>query len=287
MTKIRNFVYLDEKKLRSFSSQLFEGVTEKIILGREDSSNQTDEQKGPVGSGRIIADIFTKSSSFSDHKFLDDFAYSLFEDKVIDCDLVSYGLDHSSTKKPFSLVTGRMLFGDSKSTRELINKFNDIGLSFHLLSHLSGVSTSTKKMSNSERQSAASEAAKNGLQFNEDFLRALSTLFEFGFSDSLEAKLAVEGTLFSAPIKRSALRDSEVEIIQRYSRISEREFTLLGTVTQSEKLESPPEFGPSGSATMRDQIVGMASAMRVVEDQFFGRAGNEIIIDPIAIYTSL
>ncbi|MEL7701655.1 hypothetical protein AAG595_15715, partial [Citromicrobium bathyomarinum] len=78
-----------------------------------------------------------------------------------------------------------------------------------------------------------------------------------------------------------------VEVIQRYSRISEKTFTLVGSVTQAEEIESPVEFGASGAATLREQILGFANAMREIEDNFFGRAGNEIIVDPIAIYTSL
>lgn len=287
MPNLRNFVYLDQQKLRSFSSQLFEGVTEKIVESNEEAKDEVEEQKGPVGSGRVLADIIKKSSSYSDHKFLDDYAYSLFEEKLRNEELIDFGYQTKFEQKPFILVNGRMLFGDNKRTRELLNNFNEVGLSFHLLQELQGRINSTKKMNKSEKLSAARSAAEKGLQFNGDYLEALSTLFEFGFSDSLEAKLAVDGALYSAPIKRAALRDTEVEIIQRYSRISERPFTLLGSVTQADKLEAPSEFGPSGAETMRDQIVGMASAIRGIEDNFFGRAGNEIIVDPIAIYSSL
>ncbi|ALG59458.1 hypothetical protein VM77_08795 [Citromicrobium sp. JL31] len=277
---------MNEQKLRSFNAQLFEGVTEKVVSSSGEHTQESEEQRGPLGSGRVLADIIRKSSNYSDHKFLDDYAYSLFEQRIWADDLVSEGYEPENAR-PFVSVSGRMLFGDNKRTRELLNSFNEIGLSFHLIEKLQGEMNSTKRMSKSEKISEAKNAAGKGLQFNEDYVEAISTLFEFGFSDTLEAKIAADGVLYSAPIKRESLRDSEVEVIQRYSRISEKTFTLVGSVTQAEEIESPVEFGASGAATLREQILGFANAMREIEDNFFGRAGNEIIVDPIAIYTSL
>ena len=52
---IRNFVYLDSEKLRSLSSQLFEGVTDSVLKAEADETTAEESQKGPVGSGQVIS----------------------------------------------------------------------------------------------------------------------------------------------------------------------------------------------------------------------------------------
>ena len=59
---IKSFIYLDEQKMYSLSSQIFEGITE-YVLSESGSENQNSEsQKGPVGSGRVLADVIKSSS---------------------------------------------------------------------------------------------------------------------------------------------------------------------------------------------------------------------------------
>ena len=62
---IRNFLYLDSQKLRSISSQLFEGFSERVIKRSHESKSEQETQKGPVASGRFLADILTVESSSS------------------------------------------------------------------------------------------------------------------------------------------------------------------------------------------------------------------------------
>lgn len=53
---IKNIIYLDEAKMYSMSSQIFEGVTEYVLNEVSSTHEDTEEQKGPVGSGRVLAD---------------------------------------------------------------------------------------------------------------------------------------------------------------------------------------------------------------------------------------
>ena len=41
MDNIKSFIYLDEYKMYSISSQLFEGLTEYILSGEKESTNLT------------------------------------------------------------------------------------------------------------------------------------------------------------------------------------------------------------------------------------------------------
>lgn len=58
---IKNFIYLDEEKMYSLSSQLFEGVTEYVLNESLSGKVESEEQKGSVGSGRILGDILRNS----------------------------------------------------------------------------------------------------------------------------------------------------------------------------------------------------------------------------------
>jgi len=79
---IRSFLYLDSQKLRSISSQLFEGVTDYILHSEGERKEDSEEQKATFSSGRILGDIFSKEKSSSEMKFLEDHAYSIFESRI-------------------------------------------------------------------------------------------------------------------------------------------------------------------------------------------------------------
>ena len=51
MQMIKSFVYLDEYKMYSISSQIFEGITESLMSYQESTTEKGEEQKGPIGSG--------------------------------------------------------------------------------------------------------------------------------------------------------------------------------------------------------------------------------------------
>ena len=67
---IRNFIYLDIDKMQSISSQIFEGVTEYIINESNGEISNSEEQKGPVGSGRVVGDILKQQDKKSEKKIL-------------------------------------------------------------------------------------------------------------------------------------------------------------------------------------------------------------------------
>ena len=67
MQTIKNFIYLDEYKMYSISSQIFEGITEYLIDYQETKREEEEKQKGLIGSGKIMADIL-KSESGTEEK---------------------------------------------------------------------------------------------------------------------------------------------------------------------------------------------------------------------------
>lgn len=62
MQKIKSFIYLDEYKMYSISSQIFEGITESLMSYQGATTEKEEEQKGPIASGRVMADILKSES---------------------------------------------------------------------------------------------------------------------------------------------------------------------------------------------------------------------------------
>lgn len=69
MDNIKSFIYLDEYKMYSISSQLFEGLTEYILSGEKESITESEQQKGSLGSGRVMGDILVKEKDSSEKRF--------------------------------------------------------------------------------------------------------------------------------------------------------------------------------------------------------------------------
>ena len=57
MQVIKGFAYLDEYKMYSISSQIFGGLTEYLTDYQATAKEEEEKQSGPLGSGRVMADI--------------------------------------------------------------------------------------------------------------------------------------------------------------------------------------------------------------------------------------
>lgn len=83
MKSIKSFVYLDEDKMYSISSQLFEGITDSIFMASKKSYSENGEQHGEMSSGRKMGVILTKEKDTTEKRFLHDYAYNLFEEELV------------------------------------------------------------------------------------------------------------------------------------------------------------------------------------------------------------
>ena len=85
---IRNLIYLDEQKMYSLSSQIFEGITEYVINENKKTEEKSESQKGLVGSGRVLADVLKAEENLREKKYLHDRSYSIFEKHLIEINKV-------------------------------------------------------------------------------------------------------------------------------------------------------------------------------------------------------
>ena len=66
MEKIKSFIYLDEYKMYSISAQMSGGITDYLMSHQKSTTEEAEEQKGPVSSGRVVADILKSESGIQE-----------------------------------------------------------------------------------------------------------------------------------------------------------------------------------------------------------------------------
>lgn len=311
---IKNFIYLDEYKMYSMSSQVFEGVTEYLVSDKGSSTEKSESQKGPVASGRLLADILKTTNRISEKKYLHDYSYTLFEQHLMQEEKVfvldeqncvdAENLKNSLNSYSFIKVKSKALFNDIKAIKNILENFNDIGSSLALVANFEEFSDfkcklqpKTGKPSKLKGFSGASHnllddahlqfARSKGMYKEPDFLEGLRLVLDYGFHDQLELQLRILDFIFSADLNRNYLRESDDLIIRKYSRRTEKEFIVFGIVTQSNVEETIIPEIEDESESMKSAVLNIVNHLTDLELSFTRKLVNEIKIDPIAVYTEL
>src|SRR5713101_3530736 len=110
MPNIRSFLYLDQYKLYSFSSQLFEGLTDYVIRTYNTEQGRSESQDMVSAKGRKLAELVAEQRGITEMRFLHDSAYNLFEEELQDrqaiLDINSSSISLDLTSKDFVRVRG-------------------------------------------------------------------------------------------------------------------------------------------------------------------------------------
>lgn len=307
---IRSILYLDEQKLYSLSSQVLEGLTEYLLTETSAATEESETQKGPVASGRVLADAMKRSTTSVERRVLHDHAFALFEEKLLSSGLVidipSQPDSAPQKLKSFIRVSAAASFIDAAKLTNLLGMFNRIGEALAYVTNNDDIQTAKaaleaaktalkdkSKLAELTRKSQALTdgallAKSSGLYQDPKFLENLSLLTEFAFSDQLEIQQRVGDLLYSTPLKRDCLRESEGLMIRKYSRKTEKSLVVLGLVTQTavptNTVTAGPDFKP---ANMKEAVTNMIDHIAVMESSLSGKIEHEIVIDPIAVYVSL
>ncbi|MGE0621632.1 MAG: hypothetical protein AB7I04_01810 [Pseudomonadales bacterium] len=317
---IRNFVYLDIEKLQSLSSQLFEGVTEYAVRETEQSSEMAEGQKGPIGSGRVLGDILRERNRSSEMRYLNDHAYAIFEEKTLEDGLVYQAADSGDVqltdgirKHPFIRIVGTAVFNDVAELNRIMGNFNRFGQAIarvtnrEVLERAQTALAEAKAHTKDRNQWARLDqqvkeltnikklAVDSGLQQDEKYLEDLAYLFSYGYEDRFEVQIVLGETIYSADLNRDCLREKEKSLIRKYARTTEVEFVLFGLATQFGRDSSSPAPSDSNAAPeeedeptkMKLALMKMVRTVAGLEETFTGRLPNEVIVDPIALYTQL
>ena len=318
--KIRSFLYLDNYKMYSFSSQIFEGLTEYIVTNKTDEEFNSESQKGPIGSGRLLADIIQKSNNQSEKRFLHDYSYSLFEESLVnEKKVLELNKDNVEDKikeieeYSFVKVTGRVIFNDLKIIEHTLSNFNKIGYALGYVSQkadyeekLKSLNDQLKKIEDRNQRAKAKNLMKSktdfikvlkeqGLQKDEEFLKQLTYVLDYGYNQQFEIQIPLNNDfMFSAQLNREFLKDNENRIIKKYSRETEKEFVLFGVLTQIKSDKDKEDLVMKNYDSDGEEEKGMKEALMIVvksligvENTFTGKLDYEYLVDPIAVYMEL
>jgi hypothetical protein len=261
--KAKLFIYLDEYKMYSVSSQLFEGLTEEVIQYQAKGKDVKEEQHGPIGSGRLLGDILSETNGRAERRFLFDYAYTIFESRIIEEGLVSC-ISESTTEedlvgvesKSFIKVTSKVSFNDFTEVRKTLNELNKMSDALHYVStqearnlqiaalraELEAEPQHLRKQIHQEIKALSSTVREDTL--DEEYINKLAYVLDYGYGDHLEAQFSLVpsangGSSFvTAVLSRQSMRESMAMEIKKYSRRPQLKFTVLGVVTQRGKNNS-------------------------------------------------
>lgn len=307
----KNIMYLDQEKMYSISSQIFKGVTEYVLKEDATISDQSETQKGPINSGKILADILREEKKNTEKKYLYDYSYAIFEDylfeekKVINITGKSKNISKDEISKySFIKVSLKAIFNDSLKIQKLIKNFNMLGKSLAYITNydkLSEAKSQFEKIEKSTKDKNEKNRLKRSYQNNtnitaiakeagyyqdEKFLEYLSSLLEYGFQDILEIQQKSNEFLFSSVLNRCFLRESEDIITRKYSRKTEKDIVVFGIITQCSEISSL-DLIEDEDMSLKEALMNLVEHFTNIESTFTGRLSNEVVIDPIAIYTEL
>lgn len=317
MSTLRQFIYLDEYKMYSLYSQLFEGFTDYVVKYAEEQKSDAEEQKGPIGSGRFVADLAISKAGQRERRFLHDYAYTLFEAElgkqrtILIADVETEAPQVAElTPGSFIKVTGATEFNDMKVIAEMINRFNEFGQAITLVTTQEERAATQKEAEEAIRNQgdrnvrarlkAAAKASmdikrlaqQTGLQQDEAYLKAIAYLLQYGYADHFEIQVrpgtsvadAAEPRFFSALLKRDCLREEELFLVKKHARHAYGQFSLFGIVCQAGETPTDPTLDESELKYMKEALRRMVFALSGIENSFFGRLQDEVIVDPIAVY---
>ncbi|CAH1580394.1 conserved hypothetical protein [Vibrio owensii] len=306
---IKNFIYLDQEKMYSLSSQLFEGITEYVLNESNAENHESENQKGPIGSGKVLGDVIISSNKSTEKKFFHDYSFTLFEKHLLDQKKVlqvNADVDFEELRKcigdySFIKVTAKAMFNDVNKITELFSQFNTIGkaiahaTNIQKLQQLDKLRDELKSNTKNREQRAKVDAeykklsnlekiAKEmGLSQDEMLLENLTVMTKYGFSDSFEISQKLHSGMFTSCLERCYLREREDLLVKKYSRKTEKEVVVFGIISQA---FSPYEadIKPVDFANMKHAVLNMVEHLTNVENTLSGKLPNEIVIDPIAAY---
>lgn len=121
-------------------------------------------------------------------------------------------------------------------------------------------------------------------------------MLDYGYKDQFEVQIPIgtgdgetEIIIFNSILKRKFLKDKEDILVKKYSRNSEKEFTIFGMITQSERELSMPNDSQDlvEFSHLKQALMNMTVQFSKLEDTYIGRLANEVIIDPIALYREM
>ncbi|MEC6816981.1 hypothetical protein VXS05_18350 [Photobacterium toruni] len=303
---MKNFIYLNTSKLYSFSSQLFEGITEYVLNEEHKEIKEEDVQKGRMATGRVIANVIRETSNSKTKKFLHDYSFNLFEqdlissEKILDVTATRLSFDEICTSnKSFIKIRAKGKFIDLQEMQTLFGNFSKISEALAILPAMEELqelelcranefnSAKVKTMQSELDKKLKKEGDTIAAGMPKRTVECWNTIMDTFGDDIVRFQQEVDNVVYSTCLSQEYLRENLKMIYRKYSRKTAKEFIVIGFISHADGTQEPNiDKIPEGSS-MLAHMIGMSENMYDLEQNFSSKADNEIIIDPIAIYTEL
>lgn len=278
---MRLFLYLDIEKISSLYAQEFEGMIEKFIDIKKNKINEIDSQKGSIFSGNLKEFYNMNEIEKIETKYLHDFLYTKLEEKI-ESQIKKISNEEIFDFKEISTlsfikVTGEATFFDANSLIRILDKLKIM----------------EKIFSNFNKQNLSSNTKKNRKRDNEnnvDFnmVKDIKSIFETFNSDLFEVELKIGDTKFTSNLNEKYLKEEKEKILYKLSINTEVKVTLFGIVTQSlNKKVNDMEVSPNLGNSIKEIGKYFSQPMEIFQELIYGKAENEVKVDPIALYLEL
>ncbi|OCH13782.1 hypothetical protein A6E05_05605 [Aliivibrio sp. 1S165] len=302
---IKNFIYLDEPKLYSFSSQLFEGITEYVLNEEGLETTNEEQSKDKLLSSRIIADVIRETSSSTTKKFLHDHSFNLFEkelissDRILDLTIQDFNYDEiCESNKSFVKIRAKGKFIDLQGLQHFFSHFNEIGEAVATLPLTETLQKIDKLKANNPKsidaknlQSSFDKEIKqqiaNGKGLPPISIKSFNILLEHFGDDIIRFEQKYNNSILTSCLNSNYLRDSLIAIYRKYSRKTAKEFVVIGTISHADGTQEVDDNEVPDGAKVISHFKHMGESLYEMEQSFTGKSDREIIIEPIAIYTEL
>lgn len=283
---MKSFIYLDYEKVKSLGSQLFEGITEAKIIKNKEGNTEHDKQTS-LRDFRKFSDILHEEKEVTETKYLNDYLYILFEQELLKRGILNVVQNYSKEElkkiipTSFIKIKGQVIFSDYNNLIETTKNFNTIGEAIDSMEM-----NNNTKLSNKEREKVL---LNKGLRLEKKFIENLLVPMNTWLKDIFEVHFINENGKFIVSINEEFLKEKKEKIINKFARVTEVAFTLVGIVTQSYEYTSEVELNNENDdeQNYRKALNGMILASSNVEKIFNGKLKEEIVVDPIAIYLEI
>lgn len=269
MAVVRDFIYIDNERLNSLYSQVFEGVVNTIVESELHETEDVNTNKGGIKfTGSTLEEKVAAASYKTQSKLLYDHMYNLLESRIgnallepVDLDLSNYinNISQSSMLK----IRGTAEVWDYARLRSIFEGYNEVGLALTYITGFESIQnleelknnlenqikevkrTNTRKnelpklqqqLADLKRMSASHELARsNGLHFDPSFLKHLSLLTSTFYSNGIEILIypqnSSENILFRSVLDMQWLRISPERLRALYAGQKATNWVVVGQVT--------------------------------------------------------
>jgi len=290
--KLKNFIYLDQDKMYSISSQMFEGIAQEILQENLQENSKSENQKGPRLSGQVLADVVINTTKSIEKKFLHDYSFTLFEkelnEKNIILDITELNeSDINSKIHSFSFIkiTKEVTFNDHLKLQDFFSQFNQVGTAISRIQLLG--EHNTLEQLNPNKKNQYIKTKESSLHQDQKFLDSFILLSKQGYGNSFEVVQKVNNLNITSYWNRAFLKESEDLIIRKYSRKTNVKISVIGTVAQYIQSNTAQPEDDIEAEELSLHMKNMFEHLTGVEHSISGKSKNEIIIDPIAAYIEL